>query len=117
MFEEHVVHQGARPEWKSQSDRVVSHRVVTEWSQSSHLKGGHSCSFVLGAHVLLEEGQGHSMRPQVGIDQLDVHPELAEHYGLSQPLAGTPSTLHRSTGIQRLFSQVPSEGQLELIRI
>ena len=40
------------------------------------------------------------MCPQVGIDQLDVHPELAEHNGLSQPLLGIPSSLQNRVGDQ-----------------
>ena len=42
------------------------------------------------------------MRPQVCIDQLDVHPKLAEHDGLSQPLTGIPTSLHTRIGIQGL---------------
>ena len=54
---------------------------------SEHLKGGHSCSLVLRAHVLLEHSQGNPMSTQVAADQLDVHPELTEDNGLGQALA------------------------------
>ncbi len=56
----------------------------------SYLEGGHSCSFVFGAHVLLQHCQRDSMRTQVTADELDVHPELAEHDGLGQALALLP---------------------------
>ena len=55
----------------------------------AHLKGGHSCSLILGAHVLLQHRQGNLMGPQVAADQLDVHPELTEDNGLRQ----TPTLL------------------------
>jgi len=54
---------------------------------SAYLKGGHSCSLVLRAHVLLEHSQGNPMSTQVAADQLDVHPELTEDNGLGQALA------------------------------
>jgi len=55
--------------------------------ESAHLKGGHSCSLVLRAHVLLEHSQGYPVSTQVAADQLDVHPELTEDNGLRQSLA------------------------------
>ena len=53
----------------------------------ANLKGGHSCSLILRAHVLLEHSQGNPVSTQVAADQLDVHPELAEDNGLCQALA------------------------------
>ena len=59
--------------------------IVTR--DSAYLEGGHSCSLVLGAHVLLEHSQGDPVSTQVAADQLDVHPELTEDNGLCQALA------------------------------
>ena len=56
----------------------------------AHLKGGHSCSLVLGAHILFQHRQRNLMGPQVTADQLNVHPELTEDNGLCQTPALLP---------------------------
>jgi len=61
---------------------------------SAYLKGGHSCSLVLRAHVLLQHSQGDPVSTQVAADQLDVHPELTEDDGLRQSLALLLGRLH-----------------------
>lgn len=58
--------------------------------RATYLEGGHSSSLVFASHVLLQHCQGDLVCPQVAVDQLNVHPELAEHNGLGQGPALLP---------------------------
>lgn len=63
---------------------------------TADLEGGDSSSLVLAGQVLLQNSHRHLVSPQVADDQLNMHPELAEHNGLCELPSLLPRSLHNN---------------------